>query len=580
MFTTVFAVACAFAFCEFATTGTPRGFAVKRRLLTVTILGALVALALVVMAPVALAGDVTRIIYAQNQNDFNYYKVGATAGTFNVSLSWTKADGTGAPTFPVAEVDGMVYGPGPDQLMYEDITPTSLYEGDNPETATVAAQANAEYWFGVAPYVGDVPYHLVVTFTPSGGSTTVIINVNKTAYASDGSVVLPAAGDIYGVFQTYAGTLDRRSGSFASNVLASWNMDMRGFADPYEFFDDFTVNYAPGQPYAGPSATRSAVDALQIAIPDDDVGQQVVVIPQKWGTAAQPNVWNNSFTDVYPKPGVAQTFIQCPAWFTYSFPDGNASPTTSKISYVWPMWTLSSASNASKHNYSFLSSTTAQLTYTFYGTSLTWVYTKLPTCGIASISIDGTPYLVDQYSTTTLYKQTQTWTGLSDGPHTVILKYSGRDPGAPTTSTFITHDAFIAGQVTDSDPYTSAENNYDGMTVYAWPKLTIKGTPMSFISSTTAAAALTFDGNQITLNYVGMPTCGIANVWVDGVAQTPVDEYASVSTTGLSQTWTDLGPGTHTFFMMFSAVHSGAPSTSTFVDIASLKDAAGDTFGP
>ena len=32
--------------------------------------------------------------------------------------------------------------------------------------------------------------------------------------------------------------------------------------------------------------------------------------------------------------------------------------------------------------------------------------------------------------------------------------------------------------------------------------------------------------------------------------------------------------------MMFSAVHLGAPSTSTFVDIASLKDAAGDTFGP
>ena len=218
-------------------------------------------------------------------------------------MSWTKADGTGAPTFPVAEVDGMVYGPGPDQPMYEDITPTALYEGDNPETASLPAQANAEYWFGVAPYVGDVPYHLVVTFTPSGGSATVIINVNKTAYASDGSVVLPAAGNIYGVFQTYAGTLDRRSGSFASNVLASWDMDMRGIAgDPYEFLDDSTVNYAPGQPYAGPSATRSAVDALQIAIPDDDVGQQVLIIPQKWGTAAS----RTSGTTRSP------TFIQSP----------------------------------------------------------------------------------------------------------------------------------------------------------------------------------------------------------------------------------------------------------------------------
>ena len=260
-----------------------------------------------------------------------------------------------------------MYGPGPDQPMYEDITPTSLYEDDNPETASVPAQANAEYWFGVAPYVGDVPYHLVVTFTPSGGSATVIINVNKTAYASDGSVVLPAAGNIYGVFQTYAGTLDRRSGSFSSNVLASWNMDMRGFAgDPYEFLDDFSVNYAPGQPYAGPSATRSAVDALQIAIPDDDVGQQVVVIPQKWGTAAQPNVWNNSFTDVYPKPGVGQTFSQCPAWFTYSFPDGNARHDV-QGSYIWPSgpWarrrTRASTTTASSVRPS------AQITYTFYG---------------------------------------------------------------------------------------------------------------------------------------------------------------------------------------------------------------------
>ena len=134
--------------------------------------------------------------------------------------------------------------------------------------------------------------------------------------------------------------------------------------------------------------------------------------------------------------------------------------------------------------------------------------------------------------------------------------------------------------MTDSDPYTSAENNYDGMTVYTWPKLTVKGTPVSFISSTTGAAAFTFEGDQLTMNYVGMPSCGIANVWIDGVAQTPVDEYASVSTTGQSQTWTDTRAGNAYVLHDVLGGPPGRTSTSTFIDIASLKDAAGDTFGP
>jgi hypothetical protein len=536
---------------------------VKRRLLTVTILGALVALAMVVMAPAALAGDATRIIYAQNQNDLNYYKVGATAGTFNVSVSWTKADGTGAPTFPVAEVDGLVYGPGPDQPMYEDITPTTLYEDDNPETASLPAQANAEYWFGVAPYVGDVPYHLVVTFTPSGGSAAVIINVNKTAYASDGSVVLPAAGNIYGVFQTYAGTLDRRSGSFASNVWASWDMDMRGVGDSIEFLDDASVNYAPGQPYAAPSATHSDVDALSIAIPAADVGQQVLVIPQKWGTAAQTNVWNNSLTDVYPKPGVGQTFSQCPAWYTYTFPDGGPA-TSSRPTYTWPV--LGSAS-ASQHAFALLNySTSAKVTYTFYGTSLTWVFTEAPTCGIANVTIDSTTYTQDQYAATTTYGATRNWTGLSLGQHTVTLQPSGTaNPLA--SNKYITHDAFIADQVSTTDPYTSAQNNTDGMTQYGWPTLNAAGANISLINySPTAACAFTFQGDSLTLQWVGTKTLGIQNVWIDGAQQTPLDQYAAATTGGMQHTWSGFGPGPHTFLMMASG-NKNASATNRYIDV-------------
>ncbi len=545
----------------------------KRRLLVVTILGVLVALALVVMAPVAFGGDVTRIIYAQNQNDLNYYKVGATAGTFNVSLSWTKADGTGAPTFPVAEVDGLVFGPGLHQPMYEDITPPSLYEDVNPETASLAAQANGEYWFGVAPYVGDVPYQLVVTFTPSGGSATVVINVTKTAFASDGSVVFPAAGNVRGVFQSYAGTLDRRVGNFASDVWASWDMDMRGVGDPLEFLDDSSVNYAPGQPYAAPSAHASGVDALEVPIPAGDVGQQVLIIPQKWGTAANPNVWNNSLTDVYPKPDTGQTYSQCPAWYTYSFPDGSDT-STSRPAYTWP--TLSSAL-ASKRSFSFLHSTTAKITYTFYGTSLTWIYTKMNTAGIASITIDGTPYTQDQYAAQTTYGVSRTWSGLSLGQHTVVISQSGaKNPNS--SNYYVSHDGFVASQVSVGDPYTAAENNYDGMTIYTWPTLSINGTTFSFIHSSTAAVAFTFQGESITLKYVGMATAGIQNVWVDGVPQTQVDEYTQNTDTTCSQTWSGFTLGTHTFFMMASGSKNSA-ATNYYTSVAGFVDSAGHVFG-
>jgi hypothetical protein len=545
-------------------TGTPRGFAVKRRLLVVTILGVLVALALVIMAPVAFGGDVTRIIYAQNQNDLNYYKVGATAGTFNVSLSWTKADGTGAPVFPVAEADGLVFGPGPHQPMYDDITPPSLYEDVNPETASLAAQANGEYWFGVAPYVGDVPYQLVVTFTPSGGSATVVINVTKTAFASDGSVVFPAAGNVRGVFQSYDGTLDRRVGNFASDVWASWDMDMRGVGDPLEFLDDSSVNYAPGQPYAAPSAHASGVDALEVPIPAGDVGQQVLIIPQKWGTAARANVWNNPLTDVYPEPGTGQTFSQCPAWYTYSFPDGGDA-STSRPTYTWPNLPVATAS---KHDVGFINyDPTLKLTYTFYGTSLTWLYAKFPTCGIASVSIDGAPGEdVDQWAATTTLGQSHTWSNLSDGPHTVVITETGRkNPSA--TNRYLTHDGFIAKQVNDADPYTAAENNYDGMTTYAWPTLTLSGATISFINyDPTDAVAFTFQGDSIKLKWVGLPTLGIQNVYVDGQPQAPCDQYTAGVTTGLTQTWSGFGLGTHTLLMMPSG-NKNTGAANRYMDV-------------
>ncbi len=63
----------------------------KLRLLVLTILGVLVALGMVVVAPVANAAMVTKIMYAEENTTFYSY-TSSTAGHFNVTLFWSSPD--------------------------------------------------------------------------------------------------------------------------------------------------------------------------------------------------------------------------------------------------------------------------------------------------------------------------------------------------------------------------------------------------------------------------------------------------------------------------------------------------------
>jgi hypothetical protein len=293
--------------------------------------------------------------------------------------------------------------------------------------------------------------------------------------------------------------------------------------------------------------------------------QWYTIGPEIWTAAAVPNVWTNISTDQYPKPGsLPYTGTNsAPAWYTYAYTDSSISDANTKPAYFLP--TVTSAS-ASQRNFSAEAATSATITYTFYGTSLKWVYTKGPRAGIASVTIDGVAQPnVDQYASSVTYQQSTTFSGLSAATHTVVIKSSGTKNSA-STGTFLYHDAFYT--TTDSvDPTPDSENNYDGSTTYAWGKVntsSASGGSFSFNSATSSALAFTFSGTAITWKYVTGPRGGIASVWIDGVPQANVDQYSPTVTYGVSKTYSGLATGLHTIFIKSSGTKNSA-STGAFV---------------
>jgi len=171
----------------------------------------------------------------------------------------------------------------------------------------------------------------------------------------------------------------------------------------------------------------------------------------------------------------------------------------------------------------------AQATFTFTGTSVTWIGGRAPGSGIARLSLDGT-FLneVDTYSKTEEIRVPMfTASGLANTSHTLTIEVTGRQ-NAAATAAFIFVDAFDVPSVTfsrlqETDPDVSYSTiGWDqGDTSRAW--------------SAGIAALSTMSGAQATFKFTGTgiswigargPQTGIANVTLDGVALPPVDTYS------------------------------------------------------
>ena len=244
-----------------------------RKSLVLMIVGLLVVLAMVALAPSAFAAQVTKIMYGQENTYVTSYTP-TTTGDYTITLSWTRADGTGAPIFPESEVDGAVWTwDSATSDPYYDQDLEDLYSGTNPETTTwTDNDATDTVYFGVMPYVGDVPWHLVVTFKPTGGSASTIIDTTGSAQAMDGTMFLPNTGSWHSSRQYWPGN--------ATTAYADWNEYVEQRAQfhpgPYPAWNDSTVWYPPATP------TDTTINAAADASGDPVAGLWYTVAPEIW----------------------------------------------------------------------------------------------------------------------------------------------------------------------------------------------------------------------------------------------------------------------------------------------------------
>ncbi len=503
-----------------------------KALLTLTVVVAV----LLLLASPAFAGQVTRIQYGL-ENWVTYEYTPTQTGTLDISISWTDSEGN-ATTFPRSEVDGVVQMyDNASKENYYDIDVASLYAGTNPQVGSVSITTqlvNKPVYISVVPWIDDCQYHIVVTFR---GAT--VIDATGTAYGHSGEFYMPATaagGTWLSVLQTWPGTLNRGAGT--SDVWANWD-DYAWEVDPAGAGTLANAWQVDANSYVPPLRTQTAIDGR-----DGIADKWYIVAPEIWTAAARPNVWTKIATDLYPKPGTL-AYNAAPLWYTYSWTD------TAVADAPAYMWGNVATTSASGHAWNATSLSSARMTYKFFGPTLTWVYTTGPKGGIQRVIVDGTQIdTVDQYSATAAYKVSKTWSNLGAGAHTVTIE-STRSKNPASGGFFIYHDAFVApGFSGDANPIS--QNNSDGMTQYFLGKTSVAGASGGSFSSdksASSAVAFTFSGTSITWKYLTAPKGGIQRVWIDGVEQTPIDQYSASVTYNQTKTYSGLAAGLHTILI-------------------------------
>lgn len=517
---------------------------------------AVMLVALAIGAVPASAGQQTGIMYGLENYD-TYLFTPTSVGTLSISLSWTRPDGTGTPVFPESEVDGVVQTLAFGEPYY-DIDVATLYLGTNPEVGTYTVKAsavNVPIYISVAPWIGDVPYRLKATF-PTAATTVIdtgIIDVSsptqKWAYGNSGELYIPSVGSWHSVLQYWPGTLNRAGAT--SDVWANWD-DYAWGRDPGTADYELANNWA-GLEYYPPVVSDATILASGGAPKTPRPATWYMIGPEIWTSAARPNVWNAIAADNYPKPGNL-AYNANPLWYTYSWPDAGKADTVGYIAGT------TANLNASGHAFNTAVNTNETITHTFYGTSVTWVYNKGPSAGIAKVTIDGgAPVTVDQYNASGQFKQSTTFGGLANTTHTIVVQSNKTKNGA--SSNYATyHDAFV-GMTDVNDPTPAQEGNTDGSTLYAWGKITnanAHGGSLSTDHTTGAALAFTFTGTAIDFIYNKGPSAGIARVYIDGVDKGTVDQYAAAGAFQQSTTFSGLPAGMHTILILNNKTKNGA----------------------
>ncbi len=262
-------------------------------------------------------------------------------------------------------------------------------------------------------------------------------------------------------------------------------------------------------------------------------------------------------------------------WPIHRIPARSAKMSTSG---TWSSTTL--AANTDEGQVVYISDTAgAYIEHTFIGTGCRVIYRKVNSYGIADVTIDGSPPLmnptIDMYASAPITLNAVEYTGLTYGSHTIRLTRSG-NKNSSSSGTAINLDAIDVltyGEdfrriVVAASTKTIRANDSDVTQVGTWTA-TATGFdvfPMQMQATGAATLSHTFEGTGVVVWLRRGTDCGLADITIDGNTAASFDCYSATAQDQIPVCILGLANGSHSVVISATGTKS-TPASSTAVRV-------------
>ena len=219
----------------------------------------------------------------------------------------------------------------------------------------------------------------------------------------------------------------------------------------------------------------------------------------------------------------------------------------SSVSYIGS-WISNTDVSRLNGTQTFSNSAGNKVSFSFVGSSVSYIYSRQWNAGKASISIDGQIIdTVDEYNATEVGIQLATYSGFSDGAHTLVVTVLGTAT-VGSADKYVIIDGFIANPystVTSMHDQTDTQIGFNG----AWASISDPsqyGGSKAYSNVTGSTATFQFRGSSVSYVYGIQNNCGIARIVIDNAVVDNIDQYSSVPFGQQVSTYTGLSNGAHT----------------------------------
>jgi hypothetical protein len=235
-------------------------------------------------------------------------------------------------------------------------------------------------------------------------------------------------------------------------------------------------------------------------------------------------------------------------------------------------WTQGDTARAWSGGTAAISATAgARATFTFTGTTVSWIGIRGPHTGVARVFLDGAFHAeVDTFYPAEVQTAIFTVPDLAPGSHTLAIEATGlQNPAA--TAAFVVVDAFdVRSRFEDRDASIAYTGEWTQRHIdKAWSGTSISGGSGTAALTGRAGARATFTFAGTSVSWIGMrgPESGIARVSLDGAFQAEVDTFApteELRTVNFAAT--GLAPRSHTLTVEVTGLKNAA-ATEAFVAV-------------